>query len=252
MKKHFAIILFFSIFLLHTQALSEPLHIVTLQYPPYEYEENGEIKGMATELIREVFRRMNQPIKIELLPWARALTMIELGQADAIYTAYKTSERELFADYSNQVLMPQVVSLFVLKDSPITFDGDFSKIQGYIIGTVLKVSYGEQFDEAVKNKVIDRIRVSYSGEENMQKLMDKQIDILVSNKYGAIYILKKIGKLDSVKELSPAVASPSSYIAFSKKRNLTSIRNQFDERLAEMEKDGTYAKIIVNFFKALE
>jgi len=250
MKKRIVYILICCLGMLFAlQCKAETLELVTLQYPPYEYEENGRVQGMVVDLVKEVFHRMEQPINITLLPWARALQMIERGEADAIFTAYKNPEREKFADYSKEILMPQIVSLFVLNDSPVLFDGDLSKLNSYSIGARRKVSYGTIFDDAVKDKILSAPILANTGKQNVKKLLKKRIDILVSNKYGALYILKQLGKMNQVRELLPELQRVPSYIAFSKKRNRVSIRDRFDDILSEMKTDGTYDKIIADFLK---
>lgn len=249
MKRPTILVIFIWILSFAPQIAAAPLELVTLQYPPYEYKENGEVKGIAVKIVKEGFQRIGRPIKIKLLPWARAIHMIEQGQADAIFTAYKTPERQLFADYSKEILMPQTVSLFVLRDSTIEWNGDISSISQYRIGAVIKVSYGDIFDGAVNNNILTRVDRVSSGELNMKKLLMKRFDILISNKYGALDILTKMGKLNHVRELSPIVQSVPSYIAFSKKRNLISMRDKFDSVLKEMKNDGTYERIINEYFQ---
>ncbi|MCP4050483.1 MAG: transporter substrate-binding domain-containing protein [bacterium] len=226
---------------------SKPLNLVTLQYPPYEYEENGEIKGMAVSIVREVFKRMGQPIEIKLYPWARALRMVKEGQADGIFTAYKNPEREKFALYSKGVLMPQSVSLCTLKHKDFKLDKNLTNLKNYKIGIVHKVSYGRNFDNAVKNNIINRTVKSYSGEENFERLLIGYLDFAVSNTYGAIDILCKIGKRDQISILSPPIQEVPSYIAFSKKRNLLGTRDKFDIILSTMKADGTYDEIIKSY-----
>ncbi len=229
-------------------AFARTLELVTLQYPPYEYEEKGVVKGFAVEIVRVVFQKMHQPIDIKLFPWARAITMIEKGNADAIFTAYKNPTREKFSDYSKEVLMPQIVSLFVRKRSAIEYDGNLSKLAKYSIGAVRKVSYGNVFDQAVMKRIIPQPEMVNTGEANMRKFLRGRFEILVSNKYGALSILKKLNMLDQVRELSPQIQNIPSYITFSKKRNLTNIRDKFDIILAQMKQDGTYDNIIKDFF----
>ncbi len=232
------------------QVFAETLELVTLQYPPYEFKEGGEVKGVAVEIVKEVFQRMKQPIHISLHPWARSLKKIEEGKADAIFTAYKNPERETYMDFSQEVLMPQIVSLFVRKDSDIAFDGDLSKLKQYTFGTVIQVSYGTVFDNAVKNKIITKIdHPAHTGEMNLEKLLRGRFDILVSNKYGAIAILTAMNARDKVKELSPEVQSVPSYIAFSKKRNLVYVRKEFDKVLRQMIDSGEYDAIIKSYFQ---
>ncbi|MBW2205313.1 MAG: transporter substrate-binding domain-containing protein [Deltaproteobacteria bacterium] len=239
----------FAVFLLiPLNGSASTLKLVTLQYPPYEFEKDGEIKGIAVEIIREAFSRMNQPITISLHPWATALGQIENGEADAIFTAFKTSEREKFADYSREVLLTQTISLFVGKKSNMTFDGDLRKMNRYAFGVVLNISYGSIFDDAVKNGIITKLVISDSAEVNMHRLLEGSFDILVSNTFGAMDILRKMDAQDHVKQLKPSIQRVPSYIAFSKKNNLISVRDRFDRILQEMIKDGSYNRIVKSYF----
>ncbi len=72
-------------------------------------------------------------------------------------------------------------------------------------------------------------------------LMDGLI-FLISNKLGALSIIKNEELSDQVVELKPAVESVPSYIAFSKKRGLTDLRDDLDEVLIAMKNDGTIDK----------
>ena len=137
------LLLFVIFFLISGYCFAKTLELVTLQYPPYVFEHNGEIKGIALEIVEEAFRRMQQPVNVKLLPWARALKYIKRGKADAIFTAFKNPERETFMVYSKEVLINQTISLFVRKDSNIIFDGDLKKLSNYRFGVVRKVSYGK-------------------------------------------------------------------------------------------------------------
>ena len=225
-----------------SQVAADTLEIVTLQYPPYEYEENGKTKGIAVDLVRAAFKKIEQPVSISVMPWIRALIMIEKGNADAIFTAFKTPEREKFADYSKEVLMPQEVSLFALKDSKVTFDGDLSKLYGYLVGMVRKVSYGKKFDDFARENKEVKLYVIKTGELNMNMLLIKRIDILISN----------MGRTEEVEELKPVVESVPSYIAFSKKRNLAAVRDKFDKALAGIKAQGEYDRIIAEFYENLK
>lgn len=247
----FVLLFIYNFLFLNNVSFSKTLELVTLQYPPYEYQENGKNKGIVVEIINEVFKRMDQPINITLYPWARALNMVKTGKADAIFTAFKNNEREVFADYSKEVLMPQTISLFSLKNKNIMFNGNLESIKDLSIGVVHKVSYGKLFDEARKSKIISRPVTSYTGEKNLKRLLNNDLDLLISNTYGGVDILCKLGKLDEVNILTPPIESIPSYIAFSKLKKLTDIRDKFDIILAKMKKDGSYDKILKTYKNCL-
>jgi len=238
------------IFMFTSVLFVKPLNLVTFEYPPYEYTQNAELKGMAVDIVKLVFKEMEQPITIEVLPWARAISYIKEGKRDAIFTAFKNPQREKFADYST-VLIPQVVSLFVRKDFSLEYNGDLNKISDVRIGVVRKVSYGKLFDKAVSDKLLKKIEPVNDGTQNFRRLLSGRIDVVVSNTDGAFFILNQLNQAHNISELSPKLQAVPSYMAFSKKRNLLEIRDKFDFILNKLKKDGTYRKIIESYSKKI-
>lgn len=232
----------------NTPTPDKTIHLVTLQYPPYEYADGDEIDGIAVRIVEEAFSRMEYDIRIELLPWARALSMVKSGEADGVFTAYKTPAREAFADYSAEVLLPQIVALFVRHDADIDYTGNLRDLSDYTFGTVTQVSYGPQFDSLVEEGIL-RVDTVDTGEDNIEKLLSGRVDIIASNRLGALHILQQRGDLELVRELSPALQSIPSYLAFSKANDLTDVRDDFDRVLREMRRDGTIQEIIDGFIE---
>jgi polar amino acid transport system substrate-binding protein len=234
-----------------SQGLSaEPLQLVTLQYPPYQYEEEGELRGFVATIVKEVFKRMNQPIKIKVYPFARALTMVKDGNADAIFTAARNAEREVFADFPGEVLIGQRMSLFANMNFPMAFDGDLSKWRQYRFGVINGYRYGNVFDDAVKNGILPNIEQTDSPESNAKKLVAGRIDVWMSNREQALFTIRTLRLSDAVKELKPEVQVIPSYLAFSKKRKLGSVMQRFDMELRKMKDDGTYERIISEYWKS--
>lgn len=70
------------------------LRVVTENWRPYNYVEDGEIKGTATAVVRQVLERAGIMHSIDVLPWARAYRMA-LHEADVlIYTLIRIPPRE--------------------------------------------------------------------------------------------------------------------------------------------------------------
>ncbi|WP_018124984.1 substrate-binding periplasmic protein [Desulfovibrio oxyclinae] len=231
------------ILLLSAAAFAEPLKIVTLSYPPYEFMEDGKVKGVATRVVREVFQRMDVEIEIELLEWADALEAVRTGEADAIYTAFRTPEREEFLVYPTTELVGQVTSLFVREGSAIDYNGDLVPLAKYSFGVVEKVSYGSFFDAAVEHGIIDKLIVSRNGEQSVRRFLAGESDILVSNWLEAWTILDKLNRKDGVRALSPPLQNIPSYLAFSKKSEHLDLVPGFEEALRSIRLDGTYGKL---------
>jgi len=235
-------------FYLSVTAQADTVKLVTLEYPPYEYHDGDKADGIAVRIVQEAFRKMGKDVSIEVLPWKRALHMTKTGDADAIFTAYKNDERVTFLDYSETVLMPQVLSVWVKKGSDIAFDGTMESIASADIGLVDGISYGAVVDDAIKAGTLKSLDYAPESSNNIKKLMGGRIDAVIMNKYGAMHHLKQQNGLGEVVELQPEISSVPSYIAFSKANNLAGMRDELDGVLQEMIASGEYQAIIDAYF----
>lgn len=53
----------------------------TTEYPPFEYVENGQLRGRDVETVRTVIQRMGYTPEFQILPRARAELMVRNGSA---------------------------------------------------------------------------------------------------------------------------------------------------------------------------
>lgn len=224
-------------------AWAETFKLVTFEYPPYEYTENGEAKGMAVEIVREAFKLMNHEVSIEVLPWARCQVLFERGEVDGIFTFFQNAERQPFTLYSKEVVVTQTISLWVPLSSTIEFNGDLTRLQGYRFGVTPKTSYGERFDTAVKYELV-RTDPALTIESNIRKLLKGRVDIWISNRDGAQHELKRLGMSGLVRELKHPIQVVPAYVGFSKLRNHSALRDAFDQALAALKQNGVYDSVV--------
>ena len=240
-----AILLILAVLMTASLAWAETYHFVTLEFPPLEYAgPDGQAQGIAVEIVRKVMTHLGHEVNVSVLPWARALEMTRSGGADAIFTAYKNPEREKFLDYSKGVLAPQIVALYVPRDSAIAYDGDLMKLKDMRIGVVSTISYGKKFDGLRDKLKVDRAE---SLESSLKKLLAGRVDVVISNVYVADSEIKKLGLGDQLKRLSPHVQSVDSFIAFSKAKGLSTLRDSFDQELGKLIQDGSYDNIMAKY-----
>lgn len=111
--------LFFLLYcsLAHAQD-KQSYNIITEQWPPFNYQEKGELKGYATEIIQLVMKELGVTDKITILPSARALITLNSRPRTIFYSFIKTPERE----NSYKWIGPfgkQSVSFYKRKGSPL-------------------------------------------------------------------------------------------------------------------------------------
>jgi polar amino acid transport system substrate-binding protein len=202
------------------------------------------VAGSAVELVRQAFDRMGETVTVQVLPWPRVLRMVQDGEADGFFTSYRLPERERWADFCKEELAPQEISLFKQKAATIAYHGDLAQLSGLSIGVVSQVSYGVRFDRELRNGVFAQVAESVDGETNFRQLLSGRVDLVASNRLGAKYILARMGRTAEVAELGPPLERLSSYLAFSKRRQLGALRDRFDRELRRMKADGTWARIL--------
>jgi len=238
-------VLFYWILLMLVAPTSAALKLVTLEYPPYIETSSGEVDGLAVQVVRSVFAQLSIPIEIEVLPWGRAISYVENGQADGIFTAFKTPERETFADYSNEVLFDQNIRMIRLRSSLLHWSQH--EIERWSVCVVSNVSYGNWLDSMIKQEKFRQVFRVTTQEQCVRMLLSGRADYWVSNEYGAKSIAADLQVLASLHFIEPPIESTPSYIAFSKRRRHTQLINDIDEILKSMKEDGRYQKIIDSY-----
>ncbi len=248
--KKLAMPLLFIVLFFVSDGRTEPLTLVTMDYPPYTFQENGGLKGFQIDITLEAFKRMGQTVTIKIYPWARAIHMLKKGTADGLIGAYKTPEREQFMDYPQTPITFGTLSLFVLKGSSITFNGNLKELSDYRFCVVRGFSYGKTFDNAVKEGTIVHIRKAPSIEENIKAFLHLGLkSILISDKETCFYQLSRLDKVNQVRELPVKLEKIPTYIVFSKKRNRPTLVERLDKVLARMHSDGTIKAMIRRYTK---
>ncbi|MBC8061708.1 MAG: amino acid ABC transporter substrate-binding protein [Clostridiaceae bacterium] len=222
--------------------------IATAIWEPYEFEENGVIKGIGVDIVAETFKRMEYKVTMKTLPFARAIEMLKAGGVDMIIDIKKTAERQEFGVFSKEPIITTYTSLFVKSDSNIEFDGNILDLKPYKIGIIRDYTYGEEFDNAVKNKVLQVEQVD-DKLQNIYKILDNRIDICIENRLVELAALNKTNNQNKLKELKPVLNETEVYAFFRKGKNTEKMVEEFDNKLVEIKKDGTSQRIYQSYIK---
>jgi len=217
----------------------DSIFIAAHDYYPYVYMEDGEIKGTYYAVIKEAFQRMGLSPTFAIIPWEWALLELKKGQIDALFPAYKNAERAQYADYG-AAIDTEVMALFVRADSKVEFDGDIAKLSNYSFGLGRGYSYGALLDTAIEKRVIDNLVYAGANEKVHKMLLLGRFDIMPANSDLTWFLQRSLGEDWQIRELKPPINVEDLYLMFSKKRNHTELIKRYDQRIAEMRKDGSY------------
>lgn len=81
-----------------------PVKLATHDQAPYgTYMADKSFDGVAVRVVNCVFKRMNHPVQIEVLPWERAQMLAERGELDGFFPATLKPERLAWAGASDVI-----------------------------------------------------------------------------------------------------------------------------------------------------
>lgn len=88
----------------HAYNRPDRLLLATQEWFPYQYNDNGVMKGPGIDKIKCVLGAMKQPYQITMTKWDRAQLLTEVGSQHGFFLASQNSKRDEYARYSAPVV----------------------------------------------------------------------------------------------------------------------------------------------------
>jgi len=227
------------------------LKVGFVEYPPYEYIENGKIKGIGIDMMREAFKRIgysDESYEFVKYPWARLLEMTKTGSIHIILDASPTDERKEFLDFSEEAFGIYDINLVTLKNVEIPYQNNISDVQDLTIGVVRNYALGINYRTAVESDMLNLDKASTS-DELLNRLIDERVDVIMDYKPVVLFKMRERGIVDSVKVWEPPIDINPTGIGYSKVHDLTDLRDKIDVAIRSMKDDGTLKSIEDKYLK---
>lgn len=222
-------------------------------YPPYSYNDQGDAKGIYTDIIRSALKKIPEfSATIETRPWKRGLKMIKTGEITFLYPPYKRLKERPYMSYSVPILDEKLV-LFCRKDimaSPRpNFPVDYT---GLSIGENLGFSSGVIVNKAKDDGVI-RLSSAKGTVSNLKKLILKRLDCYINDRLSILAELKTLEKSKAYDGSSIVEAATLSieqgFLGVATKGASSqdlSFLEKFNSVIIDMKKDGSIDTIVKN------
>ncbi len=233
-----------------TAARADHLEVVTLEAPPLVYTLGDSVHGALVDVVREGLNRMGYHFEIRVVPWKRAVNSVRTGEADAIFYAVKTAERERFLRYPQEPLWVERTVAVVLSGTDHVLKSDLSNASDIRLGVGRGYYYGPRLERILTGDVFKRIEPAAKAADNMAKLLGGRLDAFLTDYLHATRILRDFvlgERFDIVRneDHSPAfLDTVPAYLAFSKQAVTEELADGFSHVLKRMKTDGTYDAIM--------
>ncbi|WP_432736401.1 substrate-binding periplasmic protein [Maridesulfovibrio sp. FT414] len=236
--------------------MADELVFVTLDNTPQAYFEDGKVTGFLADIVTEAARRAGYESTVLIVPWKRALAMVEKGSADAIFNAGYTEQRNKFMRYPNNILITEKIIALRKTGSKSYLGYDLKGADKYVVGVGRGFFYGQRIQDAFDRGIFRRVEEVPNIDLNVKKLLLGRIDFLLADYYPVMKFLSDNRLMDQVEPiLSPETGLPvifsesNTYLAFSRKKK-TPAFNSVNKELERMIEDGSYNEIIAKYIPA--
>jgi polar amino acid transport system substrate-binding protein len=221
-------------------AFGQSLQVVTEEYPPYNYSEDGKVVGFCTDVVKEILKRANVEYSIHSYPWAESYNLAQTQPNVLIYSMGRNVEREPLFKWVDVIARTEV-SFYKLKSRADIKIKTFDDIKKYKIGAV-QDDFRAQW--LMKQGIKDQLTLVSDDRQNMRNLFDRKIDIFPIGEFVAYNIAHQEGRAfnDLEKTMYIKDMSADLYLAFSKQTPDVLVE-KCKKVLFEIRKDGTYEKI---------
>ncbi|MES3022083.1 MAG: transporter substrate-binding domain-containing protein [Pseudomonadota bacterium] len=226
----------------HAQAPADgaTLLLVNAPYPPYVNapgDPSGE--GMDVEIAREALRRGGYKVALRVVPWKRALAMLERGEADFTTTISRSGDRDRYLAWTPGYRTSVRYHFYGRKTGTATLR-KLSDLDGRSLG----LTVGFFFPPAITKRLGVSLQTGASVTQTVQMLDAGRADFIVVNGLAGAWEINRLG-LGSKLALQPLVYASDSptYMAFSRARDFALPLAAMSAGLKSMEKDGSLARI---------
>ena len=128
--------------------VAETITLVADEWPPYNDDPSSGQKGYGVELMERIFKEAGIDLDYQILPWSRAIQMVEQGTRDALIGATKEEVPDFV--FPQEAVGLSKLAILVRSDSTFRYQG-IDSLKGMQIGALKGYEYGEEIDTFLKN-----------------------------------------------------------------------------------------------------
>lgn len=196
MTKHFRCLLVI-LFLAPIHGVASELDrltFITEHYPPYNYLEEGELKGSSVRILKTMLEEAGSATKaneIRVLPWARGYDTTLLTPNTVLFSTTRTSAREDLFRWVGPLAAGRVV-LLARKDSGISIESLDALQNGNFSIVVIGEDIGAHM---LKESDVDaaRLHTAVNNESAMNMLVANRVSLWAYGEDVAHWLLRKHG-----------------------------------------------------------
>jgi polar amino acid transport system substrate-binding protein len=208
------------------------------EFPPFEYTEDGEVKGFDIALIRAIGERLGVDVEVENMEFDSLLGNVGSKIDVAVAAMTITEDRSKSVDFSDSYY-EAVQYVMVSADSAIAAEGD---LDGKTIGVQLGTT-GDYVAAGIKNAKT----AQYSkASDAVNDLISGRVEAVIIDKNPAEYFLGKFEEKVKIIDGQNFDFAPEEY-AIALPKGDEALANAINEALAEIKTNGVWDELVSEY-----
>ncbi|MCP4398090.1 MAG: transporter substrate-binding domain-containing protein [bacterium] len=170
---------------------AQEIKVVTEEWEPNNYMENGEVVGVATDIVKATLAKSGIEAEIKVYPWARAYNMALEQENVLIYSIYRSEKREELFKWVCPIIPRSDYFLFKLKKRTDIVVNSLEDAKKYRVG-VMKDDYGHQFMLGKGFEEDQSLDVASDEKINLRKLFGERVEFIIGTELTLAVRAKKL------------------------------------------------------------
>jgi polar amino acid transport system substrate-binding protein len=218
----------------------QPVRLMANTSPPYSDERLPE-RGLALELVEHILSRTDYSPEITIDSWSRALEGVSIGVYDALAAAWYTEERAASFLFSEPYLESELIILKLrsLRASPRSLQD----LAGARLGVRTDYAYGVDFAAVPDLQLVEEHHLI----QNLLNLLSGKVHFVIGDRRTVVFQLNEYLKdqIHKFQVVDIELPGRARHLAASLKfKGHEALIAAFNQALAEVRRDGSYAAIV--------
>jgi polar amino acid transport system substrate-binding protein len=244
-----AVFTLISVTLLNVAAISAEspasIRVVTEEFPPFNYTENGRLTGLSTEVVEAVLLELGVTGDFQVMPWARAMQTAQNEENVLIYSIYRNEQREVQYKWVGPISESHN-NIYALKSRNIKLRS-LDDAKQYSVGIINRdreedyfLKHGFSFDTNIES--------APNHELNYSKLRSGRIDLWPIDQAAMAYYVRKAGDdpqsmVEPVFDVAESSATYQGYFMAFGMRTSDELVERFRKALGKLKTSGKIDQI---------
>lgn len=221
-----------------TAFAKEKIYVGTnAEFPPFEYLENGEIKGFDMELVNEIGKILDADIKIVDMAFDGLLPALQMKKVDLVIAGMTANEERMKTVSFTQPYYT-ASQVIIVKEGNDSIKS-LNDLKGKKVGVMLGFT-GDMVVSEIEGVKIERFNAAYAGIMALQA--GKVEAVVLDSEPAKNYVAQNKGLV-----LADADAEQEEY-AIAVRKNDKALLEKVEKALKEIKENGTYDKLLQKYF----